>query len=196
MKTQSPDFFLTTEGEYNALTEPRACWNLGRLRDDRRDDYMLVEIDPPFVDQLAGISQPTNRLLLSSKFEGMSLYKDTRGPLPVYVTHILDPSIIKSGYFGKGQVALIAWGYITDVPSRILHRSTLPAPNKSSRVKWILIGIGLVCLLAVAALFLLPYFATKPLSRDQLMHSQPNPPQPPQATSTPSPAPSPGVKKR
>lgn len=114
MKTQKPDFFLTTEGEYSPLAEPRACWNRGRLRDDRRDDYMLVEIDPPFVDPLAGIAQATSRLLLSSKFEGTSIYEKIRAPLPVYVAHILDHSIIRSGYFGKEQVALIAWGFITE----------------------------------------------------------------------------------
>jgi len=56
------------------------------------------------------------------------------------------------------------------------------------RGKWIWIGIGIVSFLAVLALFVLPYFSTRPLSRDQLRKYLPPP-----ATGAPSPAPSPAV---
>jgi hypothetical protein len=71
----------------------------------------------------------------------------------------------------------------------------MAATDKSSR-KWILlgIGIGIVCLLIFAGLILLPYFATQPLSKDQLKEYLATPA--PQPAATPSPTPSPGVKKR
>jgi hypothetical protein len=73
----------------------------------------------------------------------------------------------------------------------------MAATDKGSRGKWVFICIGFVCfliLVALVALIALPYFATKPLSRDQLKEFVATPP-PPQSTATPSPAPSPEVKK-
>ena len=68
------------------------------------------------------------------------------------------------------------------------------------RGHWIWICIGIVCVLCVlvlAGLIVFPYFATKPLSKKQLMEYLPTPtPQPPQAAGSPSPAASPSAKKR
>ncbi len=68
----------------------------------------------------------------------------------------------------------------------------MAAADKSSPGKWIWICLAAICVLGVGALFIFPYFATKPKSPDALMHLLPNPPQP---TPSPSPAASPTVKK-
>lgn len=55
------------------------------------------------------------------------------------------------------------------------------AIEKRGRGKWVWICIGIIFLLAFVALLVFPYFATKPLSRDQLehyltnLHNLPNP---------------------
>jgi len=69
----------------------------------------------------------------------------------------------------------------------------MAASGKSSGGQWIWICVVVVCLLSVVALFVLPYFETKPKSRDELLQYLPSPPQ---ATPTPSPAAPRPVKKR
>jgi hypothetical protein len=71
--------------------------------------------------------------------------------------------------------------------------------DKSARSQWVWIcigiGFGIVCLIALIAPIVLPYFATKPKSREELTHYLPTPSPTPQATGTPSPAATPGMKK-
>jgi hypothetical protein len=68
------------------------------------------------------------------------------------------------------------------------------AIDQRKRIQWVWICIGIVFLLVFAELIFLPYFATKPKSREELMHYVPTPT--PQPLPSPSPAASPGVKKR
>lgn len=106
-----PHFYLSTAGEYEALAEPRACAIRGRLRDLSRDDYMLVEIDPPLVGQGYGLGgQDINHLLLSTRFSGQTLFPITEWPISVYVTRVLNESILQSLSFTAEDVELVAWG--------------------------------------------------------------------------------------
>jgi hypothetical protein len=108
-----PDFFLSTAGENQELSSPRACWAKGRLRDQVRDDYLLIEIEPPLIGQMYGLGdQDIIRLLLSTRFEGTSLFPFKDWPCHVFVARILDDVITKTLVFTLGQVELIAWGTI------------------------------------------------------------------------------------
>lgn len=110
---QPPDFYLSSAGEYQPLTEPRWCWKKAWLRDLARDDYMLVEIDPPLIGQSFGLGRKDiTQLIISGKHQGDSLFPTTAWPLSVYVARILDDSIVKSLSFTRGQVELIAWAMI------------------------------------------------------------------------------------
>src|SRR5690349_5287861 len=93
-----PDFFLTTAGELRELlVEPRACWNRGRLRDGFRDDYMLVEISPVLIGQGFGLgSVDITQLIISTRFQGTTLYPVSEWPSHVYVYRILDDTILGS----------------------------------------------------------------------------------------------------
>ena len=108
-------FYLTTAGEYKLLSKPRACRFVRRMRDINRDDYMLVEIDPPLIDQsfgLGGIDVTT--LLLATRHQGWSLFPVKEWPTHVYVARIVDPKLLEATVFTRDQVQLIAWGMVFD----------------------------------------------------------------------------------
>ena len=112
MKKQ-PDFFLTSAGESTKLARPRACWIKGRLKDQMRDDHMLVEIEPPLVGQSYGLrDKDIANLILSSRHKGFSLFPIKEWPCYVYIARILDDAIIETMSFTRGQVEIIAWGVI------------------------------------------------------------------------------------
>jgi hypothetical protein len=107
-----PEFFLATESYTLNLSGPRACWPKARLKDNVRDDYMLVQVVPPVIGQKYGLGEDIFTLILFSKLAGTTLFPVTEWPCPVYVTRILDESITKALSFGLGQVELISWGII------------------------------------------------------------------------------------
>ena len=110
--TKPPDFYLTTAGEYEPLSAPRACRQRGRLHDELRDDYMLVDIDPPLPGQRFGLGgADVTSLVISSRHRGQTLYPVSEWPSHVYVARIVDNTVPASA-LSKGQVELIAWGAI------------------------------------------------------------------------------------
>lgn len=100
------DFYLTTAGEYEPLTAPRACFTIGRLADAARYDYILVDIEPPFVERESGLK--VARLVLAKWSRGES--SPTQWPIPVYVMLLLDESLATSQSFCAEQVRAIARG--------------------------------------------------------------------------------------
>ena len=113
MRKEEPNFYLSTAGEYGPLTDPRACWAGMRLRDNVRDDYMEIEIDPPLIGQGFGLGDDDIKcLLIASRLDGLTLYPIIQWPVAVYVSRILDYRVRESGSFEKCQVELIAWGMI------------------------------------------------------------------------------------
>jgi hypothetical protein len=112
MKRQ-PDFFVAAPGENEELASPRACWLDGRLNGPQHDDHMLVEIHPPLIGQGYGLGgADITNLILSSKYEGVSLFPVTEWPCHVYIARLLDPLVIKTMTFTKEQIEVIAWGMI------------------------------------------------------------------------------------
>jgi hypothetical protein len=108
-----PDFFLSAAGENEELASPRACWEKGRLKDQVRDDHMLIEIAPPLIGQRYGLgSKDIANLILSARHEGFSLFPIKEWPCHVYIARILDDAITKTLTFTRSQVEIIAWGMI------------------------------------------------------------------------------------
>lgn len=117
MKRKSPDFYLSTAGEYGALAAPRACWQKARLRDDTRDDYMLIDIQPALDGQRFGLGgKDITSLVLSSRHVGQTLFPPSEWPAFVYVARILDDAVFSSVSFTNEQVQLIAWGTVFRTP--------------------------------------------------------------------------------
>jgi hypothetical protein len=104
-------FYLSTAGEFDPLSNPRECQEVSRLCDAVRDDYMLVEIDPPLSGQQFGLGDAdVTHLILSSRHEGHTLYPVSEWPAFVYVARVVDPSLTAQRMFRDDQVELIAWG--------------------------------------------------------------------------------------
>jgi hypothetical protein len=111
--SQPPDFFMSTAGEYEPLTTPRACWRKARLRDETRDDHMLIDIEPALDGQRFGLgSADITSLIISSRHRGQTLFPISEWPSFVYVARILDDTVLSSRTFSRGQVELIAWGML------------------------------------------------------------------------------------
>lgn len=117
---RKPVFFLSADGEYAPLRDPRACWVEERMSDGYRDDYMRLQIEPSLIGQPFGVTGDIDQLLISSKWEGTTLYPISRWPMPVYIFRILDETIIGTGSFLKGQVEMIAWGLIYNAKEEIV----------------------------------------------------------------------------
>lgn len=113
MKTEKPSFFLSTASESEGLSTPRACWALARLRSEERDDHMLVRIDPPVPGPCYGLGiDDVARLVLTGRYQDLSLFPPSRWPLPVMIAHVLDPAIGATRLFTKDQVRTFALGTI------------------------------------------------------------------------------------
>jgi hypothetical protein len=108
---RAPAFFISTAGEYEPLAAPRACWEKARLRDNVRDDHMLIDVEPALDGQRFGLGPADiTQLIVSARQRGQTLYPISSWPLSVYVARIVDETIIGSGKFTREQVELIAWG--------------------------------------------------------------------------------------
>jgi hypothetical protein len=74
---------------------------------------MLVGIDPPLIGQQFGMgSLDICDLILSTRHQGYTLFPVTEWPSHVYVSRILDESILGTSYIDTEKVELIAWGLI------------------------------------------------------------------------------------
>ena len=109
---QNPDFALCTEGR-DDLSYPRACWRRKRLRDNIRDDYLLVDIAPPIIGQRYGLGgRDITQLILATRHQGVTLFPVNEWPAYVYVYRILDEALLNQETFEANQVAMIIWGMI------------------------------------------------------------------------------------
>ncbi len=108
------DFYLSAAGEVGGdLAIPRACWIRTRLRDDVRDDHMLIHVEPPVIGQAFGLGgQNIVDLIISTRHSGFSLFPITEWPSYVYIARILDETVAKTFVFRKDQVEVIAWGMV------------------------------------------------------------------------------------
>jgi hypothetical protein len=112
--SNDPDFFLSVAGEMRGeLSVLRSCRCKGRLRDSVRDDYMLVEIEPPISGQRYNLmDNDITELILATRLKGFSLFPVTSWPCEVYVARILDRTVVQSRIFNREQVELIGWATI------------------------------------------------------------------------------------
>lgn len=109
---QDPDFALCTEGR-DDLSYPRACWRRKRLRDNVRDDYLLVDIAPPIIGQRYGLGdRDITQLILATRHQGVTLFPVNEWPAYVYVYRILDEAMLSQDTFDSNQLEMIIWGMI------------------------------------------------------------------------------------
>jgi hypothetical protein len=115
--SRKPDFFLASGDGYN-LEEPRKAYVIRRYPAAKRDDYLLVRIDPPYESH----GYVSEKLVLAAKFEGTSLFPISYWPLPVYV---LRPLVQAPDTFDTldpdREMELIAWAEIYRTMDEVQH---------------------------------------------------------------------------
>jgi hypothetical protein len=84
---------------------------ISRLRDEVRDDYMLIAIEPPLEGQRFGMgATEIKNLIICTRVQGQTLFPISEWPAFVYVARALDDAVLTSQAFTREQVELIAWG--------------------------------------------------------------------------------------
>jgi len=116
-----PDFFLASSEGYG-LEEPRRCWRVKRVATDKRDDLLLVTIDPPLLGQDYGQgSRDLDLVLVATRHEGASLFPVNEWPVFVHVVRPLITNPQDRDMFRKGEYESIAWAelYPTEQDARM-----------------------------------------------------------------------------
>jgi hypothetical protein len=122
MGRRAPDFYLTSAGEAEAVARPRACYSGPFISDGRRNDLLMVDIDPPIDKMVFG--KPLARIVLASRLEGWTLRKPRNWPIPVYVARLRDTVPSDTRAVAPEDVQLIAWGQLfqTEAEAQTLYR--------------------------------------------------------------------------
>ena len=85
------DFYLASSEGYG-LERPRACCVVKRLRGEKRDDFMLLSIEPPLLGQPYGLgNRDIRHVVLATRHQGDSLFPVDRWPAFVHVARLLVP---------------------------------------------------------------------------------------------------------
>lgn len=106
-----PDFYLSSSEGYG-MEEPRAGTIVKRLRGEGREDYLLIQIDPPLIGQYFGLGErDLDQVIIGTRHREESLFPIAYWPLNVYVARLVVP------YEGKDvvrsdEIELIAWAEI------------------------------------------------------------------------------------
>jgi hypothetical protein len=127
MSGDEPIFFLTGAGEGKTLAEPRTCWQMKRMRDSVRDDYMLISVEPPFRQPHGIGTTDVYKLVVACRFQGQSLYPITSWPCHVFVYRSLHAILPEQTDFGQGDLQVIAWAMLfrTGEEADALYRKSL-----------------------------------------------------------------------
>ena len=108
-------FFLSTAaetGKNGELASPRECWEIKRMRDAVRDDYMLISMEPPYRQPVGIGYRDAYKLIIATRFKGDSLYPTTSFPCHVYVFTMADENIEAQSEFRPTQVRMLAWAML------------------------------------------------------------------------------------
>jgi hypothetical protein len=106
------DFFLVSSEGFR-WGEPRRCSFIRRLRDKRRNDLMLVSIDPPIIGQQCGLgARDVDVIILASRLEGYSLFPISDWPCPVYCGRIIGDGPDQKGFIAAKSYEIIDWAAI------------------------------------------------------------------------------------
>jgi hypothetical protein len=123
-----PDFFLASTEGYS-LSIPRACWQIKRLTTIKRDDILLVRIDPPLPGALYGLNRGRDDVvIIAPYFQGTSLFPVSKWPLAVHVGHVFVENAETRDRLEDGEFKSVALGeiYRTEDDARRSTATNLP----------------------------------------------------------------------
>jgi hypothetical protein len=108
-------FFLSTAaetGKNGELASPRECWEIKRMRDAIRDDYMLTSMEPLYRECVGIGYRDVSKVIVATRFKGDSLYRTTSWPCHVYVFTMADENIESQSEFRPTQIRMVAWAML------------------------------------------------------------------------------------
>jgi hypothetical protein len=112
MNNALPDCYLASSDVYQDadLARPRKCWRINSLRGESRDDYLLIQIDPPIIGQPYGLgARDIHEVILASKSRLVSLLNITSWPVPVYVLYTLIEHPERRDVIHDDEFHLLVW---------------------------------------------------------------------------------------
>jgi hypothetical protein len=116
-----PDIFYMASSEGYGLEEPRKCTPITRIRYDKRDDLLLVRIEPGIDGQELGLGDRTlDVVALATRHRGDSLFPIHQWPVCVHVARILTADIEQIDFLSGDDIEAIAWAelYPTEEAAR------------------------------------------------------------------------------
>lgn len=85
------DFYLASSEGYG-MESPRRCRAIKRIRGEDRDDYLLIEIDPPLNGQPFGLGERNiAQVIVATRHQGASLFPINEWPVFVHVARLIVP---------------------------------------------------------------------------------------------------------
>lgn len=121
MEASKPEFYLASSEGYG-MEEPRRCWRIARLTSPKRDDLLLIKIDPPLPGQKYGLgSRDLDRILVATRHQGASLFPINEWPVFVHVARLLIENPQEQDSLREEDFESIAWAelYKSDYDARL-----------------------------------------------------------------------------
>ena len=105
-----PDYYLGST-ETSRPFRPRKCFVKERLVIGNRDDWALVNIDPPIIGQPYGLGgEDIEQVVLATRHDGFTLWPVNMWPVSVHIARVVSKSVLGTGKATGADVQLIAWG--------------------------------------------------------------------------------------
>jgi hypothetical protein len=116
MADVKPDFYLASSEGYG-LDCPRACYRVKRLYSATRDDYLLIDIEPPVSGQPYGLgSLDIASVVIATRHIGSSLFPISEWPVAVHVARLLVADLEQRESLDDSELQEIGWAEL--YPSR------------------------------------------------------------------------------
>lgn len=117
-----PDFYITSsEGHMPTVHK---CFRLKRLRLMKRNDLLLIRIEPPlFGRQYNFPVEELDKIVIASRHNGTTLFPITKWPTYVYVLAIQKDELETLDELRESDYKLIAWAEIYQTELEAISRS-------------------------------------------------------------------------
>jgi hypothetical protein len=107
-----PDFYMTSSEDDN-FKQLRKCYRVKQIHTSRRDDYLLIQVSPPFIDSKTGdSSDPIDHLIIASRHKGVLLSSIRKWPVAVYVLRSLIDNPDQGDNLKDTELELLGWAEI------------------------------------------------------------------------------------
>lgn len=105
-------FFLSAAGESIELAQPWECWEIRRLWVGARDDYMLISVEPPYLQPFGIGYRDVYKLIIAARLNGCSLYPIKSWPCHVSVFLAAAEDIVAGPEVTPDRVSNVAWAML------------------------------------------------------------------------------------